>query len=426
MGTAFLTDMNIKQTKLADEVQHTVATYRLQADYNVRSAFVQEFEGSVASLNAAVVAALQLEVNNNYFSLWLSNIFIALYSIIGGLQVIGGASLGMYLTDLAIIAKIGQQWGAIYSVAVAMQTTFPALLRITRLLNMPVDIGQRKALSEFLRGKTMTLRANIRNQKMPGIPLDLLPIQFEDLDFSYGPSEARLQHKGLIELQQGQLVSLVGRRGEGKSTLLTIAGGMILPTIDPNVQRSSCGIFVPSHLCVLHMSMEPVFFHGSMTRNLIIGVRGGEADSNLQRVRTICSRLGLPNKILDLIGTETNKAWGEVLSQTQRCLLTLARGLIANFEVLCIHKPTLAYDEDTSLKVLVLLKEFTTHKGVEQDPASFDLRRPRTCLVSSSKALGVEVCDCVLHVSSTGFRIIDKEQIKAYIKADQLKDMLDG
>eukprot|EP00747_Dinoflagellata_sp_TGD_P034654 gnl/TRDRNA2_/TRDRNA2_137389_c1_seq1.p1 gnl/TRDRNA2_/TRDRNA2_137389_c1~~gnl/TRDRNA2_/TRDRNA2_137389_c1_seq1.p1 ORF type:complete len:267 (-),score=35.71 gnl/TRDRNA2_/TRDRNA2_137389_c1_seq1:70-870(-) len=266
----------------------------------------------------------------------------------------------------------------------------------------------------------MKLRSAIRNQKRPGIPLDLLPIQFEDLDFSYGPSEARLQHKGLIELQQGQLISLVGRAGDGKSTLLKMVGGMILPPLDPNVQRTSPGVFVPSHLCVLHISCEPVFFHGSMTRNLTIGVRGGEADSNPQRVRAICSRLGLPNKILDLIGTETNKPWGEVLSQTQSCLITLARGLIANFEVMCIHKPTLAYDEDTSLKVLVLLKEFTTHKGVEQDPASFDLRRPRTCLITSSKASGVEVCDSVLHVSSSGLKILDKEQIKE----DQLRDML--
>eukprot|EP00747_Dinoflagellata_sp_TGD_P090298 gnl/TRDRNA2_/TRDRNA2_164652_c1_seq1.p1 gnl/TRDRNA2_/TRDRNA2_164652_c1~~gnl/TRDRNA2_/TRDRNA2_164652_c1_seq1.p1 ORF type:complete len:339 (+),score=41.79 gnl/TRDRNA2_/TRDRNA2_164652_c1_seq1:42-1019(+) len=325
----------------------------------------------------------------------------------------------MYLTDLAIIGKIGQQWGAIYSVAVAMQTTFPNLIRITRLLNMPVDIGQRKALNEFWRNKTRVLRANIRKEKRPGIPLDLLPLQFEDLDFSYGPSEARIVHRGVIELQQGILIALVGRNGDGKSTLLKIVGGMILPHIEPN-NSGSCGVFVPSHLSVLHISCEPVFFHGSLGRNLIIGVRGGEADSHPDRVRTICKRLGLPDTILQLLDVDKEKPWGEVLSQTQRCLLTLARGLIANFEVLCIHKPTLAYDEETSLRVLELLKEFTTHKGVEQDDASFDLRRPRTCLISSSKRLGVEKCDCVLHVSSNGFKILDK----AKINADMLRDML--
>jgi len=212
-----------------------------------------------------------------------------------------------------------------------------------------------------------------------------------------------------MTVHQGTLCSLVGPRGEGKSTLLKIIGGVILP------QPGS--FFIPSHLRVLHMSTEPLFFLGSLYENLTFGVTPGDPDGDLDRVKEIARRLDLPERLHGMInaGMEGEKLiWGEVLSYTQRCLLCLARALITNPEVLCIHKPTMSYDENTSLRVLNLLREFVKDKGVVQDPKARHRRRPRTCIFTSSKIQGVDMSDEVWLVNkSEGIRSVPKESVVA-------------
>jgi len=216
-----------------------------------------------------------------------------------------------------------------------------------------------------------------------------------------------INSQGKMAVQQGTLVSLVGPRGEGKSTILKIIGGVILP--EPG------NFFMPSHLRVLHMSSEPLFYLASLYDNLTFGITPGDADGDISRVSEICRRLDLPERIHKWIekGAEGETlVWGEVLSYTQRCLLCLARSLVTNPEVLCIHKPTMSYDEKTSVRVLTLLKEFVTDKGVVQDQKTRHRRRPRTCIFTSSKIQGVDMSDEVYLVSKhEGIRSVDKQVV---------------
>lgn len=76
--------------------------------------------------------------------------------------------------------------------------------------------------------------------------------------------------------------------------------------------------------------------------------------------------------------------------------------MVANPEVLCIHKPTMPYDETRSSKVLAVLREHIKLRGLVQDSATMHLRRPRTCIFSSSKLLGVEMADHVYLVTRAG------------------------
>merc|ERR1712217_804701 len=103
---------------------------------------------------------------------------------------------------------------------------------------------------------------------------------------------------------------------------------------------------------------------------------------------------------MGLLASQERLKWSEVLSQTQKALFNLARAMIANFEVLCIHKPTLVFDAITSNLVLGLLRDYVRHKGIAQDESTFHLRRPRTCIFTSSSPMDVEIADqvfCVDH-----------------------------
>lgn len=417
------------QDALVGQVDRTVTNYRMIADYNRRPFFVARYEARIKDFNKAAIFEAQVLKNNNYCPMWLTVLFVAFYTVIGGLQVGKGITLGMYLANLNVIAVTGTAWGDIYRVLLDMQRVFPALECIVKLLNMPIDIPERMALNRYRRQKTSDLRAELRKKGCAGLPLDYLPITLVNVEFSYSTGNRQtmeptssvsstititdtsdgINSQGKMTVQQGTMVSLVGPRGEGKSTILKIIGGVILP------QPGS--FFIPSHLRILHMSTEPLFFLGSLYENLTFGITPGDKDGDIERVSEICRRLDLPQRLQILVaqGQEGETLiWGEVLSYTQRCLLCLARALVTNPEVLCIHKPTMSYDENTSVRVLNLLKEFVTDKGVMQDIATRHRRRPRTCIFTSSKIQGVDISDEVYLVSkSEGIRRVEKHLVSA-------------
>jgi len=276
-----------------------------------------------------------------------------------------------------------------------------------------------------------------------------LPIMLANPSFSYSRGrgddgeEISMNRQGKLEIKQGQLVSLVGKRGEGKSTLLKILGGVVLPK---SSESGDDGVFfVPSHLRVLHVSEETIFFDGTLMENMLFGTTDTDPDARISRVLSIAKKLGIGDNVLEYLhqsptgslksmhtqaiaaNTPTRPkiyqqttsckpdqkhAWNAVLSQTEKHLLCLARALIANPEVLCIHKPTLPFDEKTSNIVLRVLQEYVTNKGIDQDTETRHLRRPRTCIITSAKALGVCSSDRVFHVSTrSGIREVPKDEV---------------
>eukprot|EP00747_Dinoflagellata_sp_TGD_P034381 gnl/TRDRNA2_/TRDRNA2_137222_c1_seq1.p1 gnl/TRDRNA2_/TRDRNA2_137222_c1~~gnl/TRDRNA2_/TRDRNA2_137222_c1_seq1.p1 ORF type:complete len:240 (+),score=26.85 gnl/TRDRNA2_/TRDRNA2_137222_c1_seq1:80-799(+) len=212
---------------------------------------------------------------------------------------------------------------------------------------------------------------------------------------------------GRFDIPQGIFVALVGPRGEGKSTFLRLLGGAILPKIDETTM-----FFLPSHLRCLHVSGDPLFFIGTLLENLSFGANAGDKDIRLERVLRICDRLKMGKAVVDIVASEEIHVWSRLLSHTQSHLLSLARALITNPECLFIHKPTQAFDDLTANIVVEMLQEYVKQKGVEQDAATYNLRRPRTCISTSAKTLGAEVADKLYYVSvGEGVCEISKSQL---------------
>merc|ERR1719396_175296 len=98
-------------------------------------------------------------------------------------------------------------------------------------------------------------------------------------------------------------------------------------------------VFVPSHLRLLFVSSEPLFFEGTLYENLTLGCRANDDDADMNRVLNILRRFGIPRHIRSMVQFGDTHMWTMKLTQTQRQLLSLARGVIANPEFLCVHKP---------------------------------------------------------------------------------------
>jgi len=423
-STSSVTKMNNLQDELVGQVDRVITNFRIIADYSRRPYFVKKLEGRCREYNASVVFADMVHTNNQYAAKWLTNIFLALYTLWGGIRHLENPednTLGMFLANVTIIKTLGGIFGTLYFNVTEMEAVFPALLNIVMLLNLPVDLHQRMKLNRYRRQETSERRLLLKGEQLGGFALDYLPIEVDLSRLSVvgrrsmHPGTGVPEPAGTMAMMQGSFVALVGPRGQGKTTLLKTLGGVILP------EHPGC-FFMPSHLRMLHVATDPIFFMGTLYENLTFGAPLGGQDRKMDRVLAICKRLGLSEKALRWVQQgerETNpdaevRPWGELLSHTEKCLCQLARAFIANPEVLCVHKPTMPFNNSTSMNLLLLLREFCAKKGLEHDAAAHHLRRPRTCIITSSKVFGMEITDQVFMVDfsdSPSVREVDRSHV---------------
>lgn len=201
--------------------------------------------------------------------------------------------------------------------------------------------------------------------------------------------EAPINLSGKIAINPGRLVCILGDHGSGKSTLLKLIAG-ILPLEDVRC------VFVPSHIRMLHVTEETVFLHNTLLHNLTLGVH---VDLTPENIRTICKRLGLSESVLQYLDSDHRCDWDEVLSHTECHLLSIARALIANYELLVIHRPCSGLSDAVKSKVMTLLREFVVERGLGLDPSTWHQRTPRTCIMSTVRWGGVaRHCDAIFFV----------------------------
>merc|ERR1719379_879172 len=80
---------------------------------------------------------------------------------------------------------------------------------------------------------------------------------------------------------------------------------------------------------------------------------------------------------------------------SHRSLINIARALVANPEVLGMHKPSMALREETAENMLSQLRAFVDDKGLEMDPEMLHMRRPRTCIITAARAYATKLADQV-------------------------------
>eukprot|EP00746_Dinoflagellata_sp_MGD_P146570 gnl/MRDRNA2_/MRDRNA2_79025_c0_seq4.p1 gnl/MRDRNA2_/MRDRNA2_79025_c0~~gnl/MRDRNA2_/MRDRNA2_79025_c0_seq4.p1 ORF type:complete len:1886 (+),score=324.25 gnl/MRDRNA2_/MRDRNA2_79025_c0_seq4:134-5791(+) len=391
-----------RQNEIVRHVGETVSKYRLIADYNRRPYFVDRGTEKIKAFNKAAVLCIRTNVNNKYFAPWLSTVAVGLYIIYGGLQVIDESlELGDFLVNLEIFKAIGVALAAIFGVLLDMQSSLEALKRIVTFMNLPVDVKNRMHLNRQRRkfGRQEALMA-LETDSPASNSLDVVDTMLLKVDIRYKFSNFFDGLAVRCVIEQGNFVAIVGQHSKGKSTMLKLLAGVLIP---------DSGFAIPPHLRVLHVSERPLFISGTLLQNLLFGVKKGDDDGDTDRVREICQMLRLPKKILALIDSKECMQWGEVLSLTEKVSLNIARALIANPEILCMHQPTLAFDDLSAKNMLALLQKYVTERGLVQDPTKILRRRPRTCIISTCRSAGVEMANQVFIVDGmSGVREVDK------------------
>ncbi len=161
-------------------------------------------------------------------------------------------------------------------------------------------------------------------------------LELRDLRVAYGGIQAV---KGLnLELREGELVSLIGANGAGKSTTLKAICGLLKPQGgEVRYQGRAIGSLGPWDLVAQGLVMVPegrgIFARMSIEENLRMGAylrRDGEVEADIESVYLRFPRL-----------KERHRQLAGTLSGGEQQMLAMGRALLARPKLLLLDEPTM-------------------------------------------------------------------------------------
>ena len=184
-------------------------------------------------------------------------------------------------------------------------------------------------------------------------------IKVEDLCKIYNPGENEvraLDHVSL-EIKKGELVAIIGQSGSGKSTFMNMLGCLDVPTSGKYyLNGTDVSEMLDNELSEVRNREIGFIFQGF---NLIANLNAIENVELPLLARNIGNRREKVQKALEEVGIlEHQKKKMNKLSggEQQRC--AIARALVADTDIILADEPTGSLDEQNSIEIMNLLKEF--------------------------------------------------------------------
>eukprot|EP00929_Paragymnodinium_shiwhaense_P080068 TRINITY_DN41736_c0_g5_i1.p1 TRINITY_DN41736_c0_g5~~TRINITY_DN41736_c0_g5_i1.p1 ORF type:complete len:839 (-),score=137.69 TRINITY_DN41736_c0_g5_i1:136-2544(-) len=392
-----------KQTLFLNELTDNLSNFRSVADYLKRPLIIDKVSEEIVAANAAVVFNAAVKTNNMAVLEWLSKLIEVLWVLFGGWQVTrGNVDIGTFLATLSIFKANFAQLGKMYGQFLVVQSSFSKMWNVVKYMNFPTDLQQRMHVDTARHQRTDALLEGDED-----VPFDKMQIHLKNVSFNYpqlGNLPVQPAVQGLnLSFDQGHLIAVLGSCHSGRSTLMRLLGGVLLPT--------SGDVFIPSHLRVLHVDEEVQVFDESIAFNAFFGMLNGRDIRKpkdlpmdvLERGWKVCEMLRFPPAMMakarDLEADEDG--YHATLCTSDRKRLHVARALIYNPEIMITNMPTRGFDKATSETLLNCLREVVDKGGLALERSSSDARtRPRTCIFTTSHEHEALQADSVLTMGS--------------------------
>jgi branched-chain amino acid transport system ATP-binding protein len=227
-------------------------------------------------------------------------------------------------------------------------------------------------------------------------------LAIEKLNFAYG--DLKVLWDVDLEVKQGEIVTVVGANGAGKSTILKNVSRLVRPSSGALTFQGADLRRLPSHEVVgLGIVQVPegrrIFPEMTVLENLRMGsfikATRKDRERNIARAFTLFPRL-----------KERQKQLGGTMSGGEQQMLAIARGLMANPKLLLLDEPSLGLSPLLVKSIFEIIQEInrqgTTILLVEQNVYQ--------SLRISSRAYVLETGRVVL--SGTGAELLDNAHVK--------------
>jgi branched-chain amino acid transport system ATP-binding protein len=229
-------------------------------------------------------------------------------------------------------------------------------------------------------------------------------LRIEAIHTSYGPIRAI---KGIdMEVNKGEIVSLIGSNGAGKSTCLMTISGILKPSQGSIFlgNRDIAGLsphrIVSQGICQVPEGRR-IFPRLTVMENLEMGAFLGRRDFTTTFHR-VC-------KLFPIL-EERKKQYGGTLSGGEQQMLAIGRALMANPDILLLDEPSLG------LAPIMVSKIFKTIQEINSEGVTVLLveQNARAALKLSHRGYVLE--NGMITLSGSGKDLLDNEKVRqAYL-----------
>jgi len=329
----YVSSYNALRNKLLNESLEGIKDIKL---YEAEGQMITQYKSSTRKVSKALAENMILGQSPYYLVetlVLVGTLIIALYfiSMKGGLEAVLPILTLYCMAGFKLIPKVQQSYLAITQIRSA-QHVFNSLF---------------ESLKEANRERTT-------------VPIDSMPLvpqhgmALSNVSFTYPTGEEPVLRDAGLTINVGDIVAITGRSGTGKSTLLEIFMGLIMPDsgslqVDGRIidegniagWRKSVG-FVPQTVYLTD---------ASIAENIAFGIAPEDIDMN--RVRYAARLAAVAEHIESLPkGYETHIGErGVLLSGGQRQRLGIARALYRDISVLVLDEATSALDNHTQEEI---------------------------------------------------------------------------
>jgi len=151
-----------------------------------------------------------------------------------------------------------------------------------------------------------------------------------------------------LDVEEGEVLSIIGPSGSGKSTILRCATGLETPDSGEIIKTGDVGLV---------FQQFNLFPHFSVMKNIVdapLKVQKRKKDEVYAQARSLLKKMGLADK---------ENAYPFQLSGGQQQRTAIGRALAKNHKLLLCDEPTGALDYHTSKDILELLEQINQDYG---------------------------------------------------------------
>jgi branched-chain amino acid transport system ATP-binding protein len=162
-------------------------------------------------------------------------------------------------------------------------------------------------------------------------------LEVKDLSVSYGGIRALINVS--IEVEKGEIVSIIGANGAGKSTLMRTISGLLKPDSGSIIFDGQEIVGIPPHkiagMGICHVPEgRGIFYNLTVIENLQLATSGwktkGDLKTGMDKVFQLFPRLA-----------ERKKQFAGTLSGGEQQMLAMGRGLIMQGKVMLLDEPSM-------------------------------------------------------------------------------------
>lgn len=337
----------------------------------------QYFVGEYQKCGAGYVNAVQrYSLYNNIPKLLIETVCVATMMIYMIVQVLSGVSTENMMTVLSTLAA-------------AAFVLLPCVNRINNQINSiayfePFFMGVSDNLQDEISADKVDM--TFATEEAEKLPIRQ-EIALQDITYAYPGSDKLIFDHADLKVPAGASVGIVGTTGAGKSTVVDILLGLLLPsTGDILVDGQSTKTRYRQFLQNIGYIPQMIFMlDDTIRRNVAFGVPDDKIDE--ERVWEVLREAQLDTFIKELPeGLDTGIGErGIRLSGGQRQRISIARALYNNPEVLILDEATSALDNDTEAAIMDSINHFLGKK---------------TLIIIAHRLQTIEKCDIVYRVEN--------------------------